>query len=59
MLNETLCNEDNIKQAHLSDIDQKMKHLLSFKRLSLDIYTKLIDLREEDESKDTISFLKK
>ena len=24
MLNETLCNEDNIKQAHLCDIDHKM-----------------------------------
>ena len=59
MFNETLCNQDNIKQAHMSDIDQKMKNLLSFQRLSLDIYTKLIDLREEDESKDTMSYLKK
>jgi hypothetical protein len=24
MLNETLCNEDNIRQAHMSEIDVKM-----------------------------------
>lgn len=41
MLNETLCNEDNIKQAHMAQIDFHMKKLLSFNRISLDIYTKL------------------
>ena len=52
MLNETLCNEDNIKQAHMAQVDFYMKKLLSFQRLSLDIYTKLRALREEDDSED-------
>lgn len=51
MLNETLCNEDNIKQAHLSEIDTQMFNLLEVNRLSLDIYMKLVLLKEEDESK--------
>ena len=59
MLNETLCNEDNIKQAHMASVDFYMKKLLSFQRLSLDIYTKLQALRDEDESDDRMKFLKK
>lgn len=59
MLNETLCNEDNIKQAHMAQVDFYMKKLLSFQRLSLDIYTKLQALRVEDVSDDRMQFLKK
>ena len=59
MLNETLCNEDNIKQAHMASVDFYMKKLLSFQRLSLDIYIKLQALREEDETDDRLKFLKK
>ena len=38
MLNETLCNEDKIKQAHMTQVDFYMKKLLSFQRLPLDFY---------------------
>jgi hypothetical protein len=59
MLNETLCNEDKIKQAHMSQVDFYMKKLLSNQRLSLDFYKKLNILREEDDSNDRMKFLKK
>lgn len=59
MLNETLCNEDNIKQAHLTQVDFFMRRLLSFQRLSLDIYKKLQALRDEDESDNRLEYLKK
>jgi hypothetical protein len=59
MLNETLCNEDNIKQAHLAQVDFFMKKLLGFQRLSLDIFIKLQALRDEDDSGDRLQFLKK
>lgn len=49
MMNETLCKEDNIKQAHLAQVDFYIKRLLYFKRLPVDLYEKLIDLREEEE----------
>lgn len=49
MLNETLCNEDNIKQAHLAQVDFYIKRLIYFKRLPVDLYEKLLDLREEEE----------
>ena len=50
MLNETLCDSDKQKQAHMTNVDHKIKQLFSFKRLSVDIYIKLEALREEDES---------
>jgi hypothetical protein len=59
MLNETLCNEDNIKQAHLAQVDFYFKKLLNFQRLSLDIYIKLQALRDEDDSNDRKNFLTK
>ena len=59
MLNETLCNEDNIKQAHMAQVDFLMKRLLSLQRLSLDIFIKLNSLRDEDQSDDRTLFLKK
>ena len=59
MLNETLCNEDNIKQAHMAQVDFLMKRLLSLQRLSLDIYIKLNSLRDEDQSDDRTLFLAK
>jgi hypothetical protein len=48
MLNESLCNEDNQKQAHLTQVDFYIKRLFSFNRLPLDVYQKLMLLREED-----------
>jgi len=48
MLNETLCNEDNVKQAHLAQVDFYVKRLFSFNRIAVDIYEKLSSLREEE-----------
>lgn len=58
MLNETLCDEDNIKQAHLAAVDDLIKKLFTLERLSLDIYRKLQALRDEDESNDRKILLK-
>ena len=58
MLNETLCDQDKQKQAHLTTVDFYFKKLMSFKRLSVDLYVKLEALREEDDSKDRMKFLK-
>lgn len=58
MLNETLCNSDKQKQAHMTNIDQKLKQLFSFKRLSVDIFIKLEALREEDETNNAKTILK-
>ena len=58
MLNETLCDSDKQKQAHMTNIDQKVKQLFSFKRLSVDIFIKLEALREEDDSNNARQFLK-
>jgi hypothetical protein len=58
MLNETLCDSDKQKQAHMTNIDRKVKQLFSFRRLSVDIYIKLEALREEDETNNTKQFLK-
>lgn len=58
-LNETLCDKDNIKQAHMTEVDVLMKQLLQSQRLSLDIYIKLNSLRDEDECDDRSMFLKK
>ena len=49
MLNETLCNEDRLQQANLAQVDFFMKRLLSFHRIPVEVYEKLIDLREEEE----------
>ena len=43
----------------MAQVDFYMKKLLSFQRLSLDIYTKLQALREEDDTDDRIALLKK
>lgn len=58
MLNQSLCDSDKQKQAHMHSIDQELKKLFSFKRLSVDIYIKLEALREEDETNDAKSILK-
>jgi len=58
MLNESLCDEDKQKQAHLNQVDFYMKKLFSFKRLSVDVYVKLEALRQEDDSSDRFKFLK-
>jgi hypothetical protein len=42
----------------LTQVDFYLKKLLSFKRLSVDLYVKLEALREEDDSKDRMKFLK-
>jgi hypothetical protein len=48
MMNESLCNEDHLKQAHLSQVDFYIKKLFSFNRLPVDVFEKLMALREED-----------
>lgn len=58
MLNQTLCDGDKQKQAHLTNVDSLLKKLFAFKRLSVDIFVKLEALREEEESKNTAQFLK-
>lgn len=39
-------------------IDQELKKLFGFKRLSVDIYIKLEALRDEDETNNAKNFLK-
>jgi hypothetical protein len=58
MLNESLCDSDKQKQAHMTNIDQKLKKLFSFKRLSVDIFIKLEALRDEDETHSSTNILK-
>lgn len=48
-MNKTLCDEDNLRQAHLAQVDFLIKRLFSFNRISVDIFEKLSALREEDE----------
>lgn len=43
----------------MGNVDFFMKKLLSFKRLSVDVYVKLEALREEDDSKNHLEFLKR
>ena len=57
MLNESLCDEDKQKLAHLSQVDFYLKKLMSFNRLSVDIFVKLEALRTEDESHDRTKIL--
>ena len=49
MLNESLCDEDKQKLAHLTQVDFYLKKLYGFNRLSVDIFVKLEALRSEDE----------
>ena len=49
-LNESLCDEDKQKLAHLCQVDFYLKKLMSFNRLSVDIFVKLEALRQEDET---------
>jgi hypothetical protein len=48
MMNESLCNEDHLRQAHLSQVDFYIRRLFSFNRLPVDVFEKLMALREED-----------
>jgi len=48
MMNESLCNEDHLRQAHLSQVDFYIRRLFSFNRLPVDVFEKLLALREED-----------
>lgn len=48
MMNESLCNEDHLRQAHLSQVDFYIRRLFSFNRLPVDVFEKLMTLREED-----------
>ena len=48
MLNESLCDDVKQKQAHLCTVDFYVKKLLSFKRISVDIYVKLQALKAEE-----------
>ena len=48
MMNETLCNEDNQKQAHLAQCDFYIKRLFAFNRLPVNVFEKLMSLRDED-----------
>ena len=56
MFNETMCREDNIKQAHMMNIDKEMQNLLSFRRLPLDVYKKLKWLEDEASASRPVSF---
>lgn len=47
-MNESLCNDDHLRQAHLSQVDFYIKRLFSFNRLPVDVFEKLMALREED-----------
>ena len=47
-MNESLCNEDHLRQAHLSQVDFYIRRLFSFNRLPVDVFEKLMALREED-----------
>jgi len=58
MLNESLCDADKQKQAHLNRVDKLLKQLFSFNRLSVDVFCKLEALREEDETENRTKFLK-
>jgi len=42
----------------MSNVDELLQKLFSFRRLSVDIFVKLEALREEEESKNTSNFLK-
>ena len=57
MLNESLCDEDKQKLAHLTQVDFYLKKLFSFNRLSVDIFVKLEALRTEDECQDRTKIL--
>lgn len=48
MMNESLCNEDHLKQAHLTQVDFYIKRLFSFNRLPVQVFDKLMMFREED-----------
>lgn len=47
-MNESLCNEVQLKQAHMSQVDFYIKRLFSFNRLPVGVFEKLMALREED-----------
>ena len=57
MLNESLCDEDKQKSAHLGQVDFYVKKLLSFKRISINIYVKLQALKAEDQRQDNRKLL--
>lgn len=48
-MNESLCDEDKLKQVHLTQVDFFIKQLFSVNRLPVDIFEKLMDLRQEEE----------
>lgn len=48
MMNEALCNEDQQHQAHLGQVDFYVRKLFSFNRLPVDVFEKVMALREED-----------
>lgn len=54
MLNETLCDEDNQKLAHLAQVDFYMKQLLGVDRMSVDVYSKLEELRKTEKEADKL-----
>jgi len=55
MMNESLCSEDYLRQAHLSQVDFFIKRLFSFSRLPVDVFEKLMTLREEDGSQNGLN----
>lgn len=57
MLNESLCDDVKQKQAHLGQVDFYVKKLISFKRISVDIYVKLQALKAEDSRQDNRKLL--
>ena len=58
MLNEFLCDKDKQRMAHLSCVDEEIKKLLSFNRLSVEIFVKLEALRNEEDNHNQTKMLK-
>ena len=47
-MNESLCDDDELRMAHMGQIDFFIKRLFSFNRLPVDVFEKLLALREAD-----------
>ena len=58
MLNEVLCDKDKQRMAHTCVIDEEIKKLLSFNRLSVEIFVKLEALRNEETNHNQFKMLK-
>lgn len=48
MMNESLCDDDEQRMAHMGQIDFFIKRFFSFNRLPVDVFEKLLALRQDD-----------